>query len=178
MAPCPPKICLLPKLSSWLLSEGKNLSLHSHEEPSAVSGDPGNLHFWEASCLDSFYRLVEMPGYTVMCVLMRLEDIRELLLGLLNPTQRTHLKWQISQINCRSFCSLTESKGVLVTWEGIKRLLGRPPLQSRQDWLFPPHRSHSPTTSHRSQSFCFGTQGPSTEHSISARTQLQTVAPN
>lgn len=127
---------------------------------------------------DSFYRLAEMPGYTVMCVLMRLEVIRELLLGLLNPTQRTHLNWQISQISCGSLCSPSESKGVLVTWEGIKRLLGRPPLQSRQDWLFPPHSSHSLTTSHMSQSFCSWTQAPSTEHSISAHTQLQTVAPN
>lgn len=41
---------------------------------------------------DSFYRLAEMPGCTIMCVLMRLEIIKELLLGLLNPTQRTHLK--------------------------------------------------------------------------------------
>lgn len=100
--------------------------------------------------LNSFYRLAEMPEYTVMCVLMRLEVIRELLLRLLNPTQRTHLKWQISQIICGSLCSPPESKGVLVTWEGIKRLLGSPPLQSRQDWLFPPHRSHNPTTSRMS----------------------------
>lgn len=130
------------------------------------------------AALDSFHRLAEMPGYAVMCVLMRLEVIRELLLGLLNPTQRTHLKWQISQISCGSLCSPPESKGVLETWEGTKRLLGRPSLQYRQDWLVPPRRSHSPTTSHKSQSFCSGPQGPSTEYSISARTQLQTVAPN
>lgn len=122
---------------------------------------------------DSFHRLAEMPGHTVMCVLMRLEVIRELLLGLLNPTQRTHLKWQMSQISCRSLCSPPESKGVLETWEGSKKTTGEAPSP-----LFPPHRSHSPTPSHMSQSFCSETQGLSTEHSISAHTQLQTVAPN
>lgn len=76
---------------------------------------------------DSFHRLAEMPGHTVMCVLMRLEVIRELLLGLLNPTQRTHLKWQISQISCRSLCSPPESKGVVETWEGSKKTTGEAP---------------------------------------------------